>query len=161
MRPTLTLLVMCVPTACAAAPPGESSVCARTATSTSTVSVAGNDVIALLARDGFPDPSSPLAHAAELAMFDDQVAPLRALSERLRARVSELGASRQAALVALDHALDSMDHDAARLRSLAADIARLEADSTLVQVEARLETRRILRPDQLIKLRALRSATSL
>lgn len=120
-----------------------------------------SDVIALLARTGFPDPSSPLAYASELAMFEDQLAPLRALAERLRGRVAELEAGRDAAQAALEGELEKSDRDAAQIRALATEVARIDAESTLIQLEARLETRRILRPDQLVKLRALRSATSL
>ncbi len=119
------------------------------------------DVIALLARTGFPDPSSPLAYASELAMFEDQLAPLRALADRLRAQVAALEAGRGAAQAALEGELEKSDRDAAQIRALASEVARIDAESTLMQLEARLETRRILRPDQLVKLRALRSATSL
>lgn len=94
-------------------------------------------------------------------MFEDQLAPLRALATRLRDRVAQLKAARDVAHASLEGELEKSDRDAARIHLLASEVARLDAESTLIQLEARLETRRILRPDQLVKLRALRSATSL
>lgn len=119
--------------------------------------------IALAARTGFPDPEVAAAHGRELAMFEDQAAPLRALATRVRTRLTELERARAIAHAALERQFDAAntDRDDAAIRALVAELGHLEAEMVSVQIDARLETRRILRPDQLVKLRALRSATSM
>lgn len=117
--------------------------------------------IALAMKSGFPDPRSPLAHTRELAMFDDQAAPIRALAARTEERLAAIGSSRKSALDGLAALFDAVPADDAAIRAKLAEIAALDADAVRVQVDARLETRRILRPEQLVKLRALRSATTL
>ncbi len=162
LRPLALTLFVAV-TGCGAAPPSASATPTKAAATTSADASAPPvaDTIALAMTHGFPEPRSALAHTRELAMFDDQIAPLRALAARTDERLAAITSARKDAMTELGALFDATPPDDAAIRAKLATISGLDADAVRVSIEARIETRRILRPEQIIKLRALRSATTL
>lgn len=97
----------------------------------------------------YPGPLHVLELADQLAIGPDRLARVRAIRENVVSRATALGRAIVDLERQLDHAFASANADAATVTRLTADIARLQGELRAVHLNAHVETRAVLTPDQI------------
>lgn len=109
----------------------------------------------------YPGPKHVLELAAELKLTEQQKTETQKIYDRMHAEATRLGA---ASLIAKERELDqlfaSKQMDSARLRRRVAEIASLQGELRVAHLQAHLETRRLLSPEQINKYNELRGYNS-
>ncbi len=109
--------------------------------------------------NGYPGPAHLLEHAAALKLSDDQRRAIEAIRARMAAAAQALGREIVEAERALDAAFAEARIDAALLKAKTDEIAALMGRLRAVHLAAHLETRPLLRPEQIALYNKLRGYT--
>ena len=157
------------------APTTPANAAAATQTSTTTTTAANEKIHALSAdeirgltegralrfgqaaeKNQNPAPYFLLKYRTELALFDEQMTPARAIMERERAQAAKLGkelVDDEAKLESMLATPGSREDDVA---ALTREIARLEGEIRLVHLQADVATKKLINPDQVVQYNAIR-----
>jgi hypothetical protein len=103
----------------------------------------------------FPSPVVVLALTSQLVLFQDQSDPVKAIVERTRVKTVELGKQLVDQETKIDHALEAEEPDQAALEVMVRESARLQGELRLAHLQAHLDTKKLLRPDQLTRFGAM------
>lgn len=103
----------------------------------------------------FPSPVTVLTLTPQLVLFQDQSDPVKAIVERTRAKVVELGRQLVDQETKIDHALEAEEPDQAALEVMIRESARLQGELRLAHIKAHVDTKKLLRPDQLTRYGAM------
>jgi Spy/CpxP family protein refolding chaperone len=104
----------------------------------------------------FPGPKHVLELATELKLTDQQKTETQKIYDRMHTEAVRLGDLIISKEKALDHLFTSKQINSQRLQQTVADISRLQGELRVVHLQAHLETRRILSPDQIKQYDGLR-----
>jgi Spy/CpxP family protein refolding chaperone len=104
----------------------------------------------------FPGPKHVLELATELKLTDQQKTETQQIYDRMHTEAVRLGDLIIGKEKALDHLFTSKQINSQRLRQTVADISRLQGELRVLHLQAHLETRRILSPDQIKQYDGLR-----
>ena len=106
--------------------------------------------------NSYPGPRHVMELSAQLNLTDEQTAATRQSFERMQREAVRLGGL----IVEQERRLDAMfaagDAEAGRVRETAREIARLQGDLRFAHLQAHLEMRRILTPEQVSRYDELR-----
>jgi Spy/CpxP family protein refolding chaperone len=108
----------------------------------------------------YPGPKHVLELATQLKLSDQQKAETQKIYDRMHAQATQLGASLIARERELDQLFASKQIDPNKLRQSVAEIARLQGELRVAHLQAHLETRRALSPEQIEKYDQLRGYNS-
>ena len=103
----------------------------------------------------FPSPAIVLSMIPQLVLFEDQSDPVKAIYDRTHTKVVELGKQLVDEETKIDHALEAEEPDPAALEVMIRESARLQGELRLAHIQAHLQTKKLLRPDQLTRYGAL------
>jgi hypothetical protein len=105
-----------------------------------------------------PAPYFILKYRSELALFDEQMIPAKAILDRERSQASKLGKDLLAAQTKLELMLNNPNsvHDE-ELAALVREIAKITGEIRLVHLEADVAAKKLLTSDQLVQYGAIRS----
>lgn len=104
-----------------------------------------------------PSPYYILKYKSELALFDEQLTPARAILERERAQASRLGKELLADEAKLETLLATPGSREDQVADLTREIARLEGEIRLVHLEADVAAKKLLNSSQQVQYDAVRS----
>jgi hypothetical protein len=107
-------------------------------------------------KNHYPAPYFALKMVSELALFEDQIAPMRAIHDTLHRRTMQLGRQLLDEETKLELYFEDQEKDPPKLAAIVRESARLRGEIRLMHLEADIETRKILSQDQLVKYEALR-----
>jgi hypothetical protein len=107
-------------------------------------------------KNHYPAPYFALKMVSELALFEDQIAPMRAIYDTLRRRAMQLGRQLLDEETKLELYFEDQEKDPPKLEAIVRESARLRGEIRLLHLQADIETRKILSQDQLVKYEALR-----
>lgn len=107
----------------------------------------------------FPGPRHVLDLADSLALTPDQVREITAIRERMHAAATKLGLDIIERERTLNQRFAHQHIDAATLREITADIARLQGELRYVHLLAHIETTALLKPEQIRAYDRLRGYT--
>jgi hypothetical protein len=107
-------------------------------------------------KNHYPAPYFALMMVWELALFEDQIAPMRAIHDTLRRRTMQLGRQLLEEETKLELYFEDQEKDPPKLEAIVRESARLRGEIRLMHLQADVETRKILNQDQLVKYEALR-----
>lgn len=108
----------------------------------------------------YPGPRHVLDLAADLGLTEAQKTEIQAIFDRMHARAVSLGQRIIERERALDKAFASGALDEARLQALVGEIGGLQSELRATHLKAHLETKAILRPEQVGRYDALRGYVS-
>jgi len=108
----------------------------------------------------YPGPKHVLELAAELKLSEQQKAETQKVYDRMHAQATRLGASLIAKEGELDQLFANKQIDSDKLRGIVAEIARLQGELRVAHLQAHLEMRRLLSPEQIKKYDELRGYNS-
>lgn len=103
----------------------------------------------------FPSPVIVLTLTPQLVLFQDQSDPVKAIVERTRAKTLELGKQLVDQETKIDHALEAEEPDQAVIEVMIRESARLQGELRLAHMQAHMDTKKLLRPDQLTRFGAM------
>jgi hypothetical protein len=109
-------------------------------------------------KNHYPAPYFALKLTSELALFEDQIAPMRAIHDALRRRAMQLGRQLLEEETKLQLYFEDQEKDPPKLEAIVRESARLRGEIRLMHLQADIETRKILNQDQLVKYEALRGS---
>lgn len=104
-----------------------------------------------------PAPYFLLKYRSELALFDEQMTPARAIMERERAQASKLGKELLADEAKLEALLATPGSREDEVAALTREIARLEGEIRLVHLQADVAAKKLINSDQQVRYNAIRS----
>jgi hypothetical protein len=107
-------------------------------------------------KNHYPAPYFALKMISELALFEDQIAPMRAIFDALHRRAMQLGRQLLEEETKLELYFEDQEKDPPKLEAIVRESARLRGEIRLLHLQADIETRKILSQDQLVKYEALR-----
>ncbi len=106
--------------------------------------------------NSYPGPRHAMELSAQLSLTEEQTAATRQSFERMQREAIRLGQL----IVEQERRLDAIfaagDAEAARVRAATGEIARLQGELRFAHLQAHLEMRRILRPEQIRRYDHLR-----
>lgn len=108
----------------------------------------------------FPGPKHVLELASELGLSEQQKANTQRTYQRMHSEATRLGGLLITQERDLDQLFASKKIDSSKLRRVVAEIARLQGDLRVVHLQAHLEMRRLLSPDQINRYDELRGYNS-
>ena len=108
----------------------------------------------------YPGPRHVLDLAADLGLTEPQKTRIQAIFDRMHARAVSLGERIIERERALDKAFASGGLDEAKLQALVGEIGGLQGELRATHLKAHLETKALLRPEQVSRYDALRGYTS-
>jgi Spy/CpxP family protein refolding chaperone len=108
----------------------------------------------------YPGPKHVLELAAELKLSDQQKVDAQKIYDRMHSEATRLGASLIIRERELDQLFANKEIDSDKLRRMAGEIARLQGELRVAHLQAHLETRRLLSPEQIKKYDELRGYDS-
>ena len=104
-----------------------------------------------------PSPYYILKYKSELALFDEQLTPARAILDRERAQASKLGKELLGDESKLEALLSTPGSREDQIAELTREIARLEGEIRLVHLEADVAAKKLLNSSQQVQYDAVRS----
>lgn len=104
-----------------------------------------------------PSPYYILKYKSELALFDEQLTPARAILDRERSQASKLGKELLADETKLETLLSTPGSREDQVAELTREIARLEGEIRLVHLEADVAAKKLLNSSQQVQYDAVRS----
>ncbi|MGH7284410.1 MAG: hypothetical protein ACRELY_23030 [Polyangiaceae bacterium] len=104
-----------------------------------------------------PSPYYILKYKSELALFDEQLTPARAILERERSQASRLGKELLADETKLETLLSTPGSREDLVADMTREIARLEGEIRLVHLEADVAAKKLLNSSQQVQYDAVRS----
>ena len=103
----------------------------------------------------FPSPAVVLTMIPQLVLFQDQSDPVRAIYDRTHTKVIALGKQLVDEETKIDHALEAEEPDLAAVEVMIRESARLQGELRLAHFQAHVQTKKLLRPDQLTRFGAM------
>ena len=104
----------------------------------------------------YPGPKHVLELSAELKLSERQKAEIQKIYDRMHAQATRLGASLIAKERELDQLFASKRIDREKLRRVVAEIARLQGELRVTHLQAHLDVRALLLPNQIKQYDTLR-----
>lgn len=103
----------------------------------------------------FPSPVVVLALTPQLVLFQDQSDPVKAIVDRTRAKTVVLGKQLVDLETKIDLALEAEEPDQAAIEVMVRESARLQGELRVAHMQAHIDTKKLLRPDQLTRYGAM------
>ncbi len=105
-----------------------------------------------------PSPYFLLKYRSELALFDEQLVPAKAILDRERSQASSLGKDLLAGQAKLEALLDNVNGSRDdEVAALVREIARIQGEIRLVHLQADVAAKKLLNSDQQVQYDSIRS----
>ncbi len=114
------------------------------------------DFAVVAEKNHYPAPYYALRLVSQMALFEDQIAPLKAIYAALNGRTRSLGAQLLDQEARIERYFEDQENDPEKLERLVRESARLRGEIRLLHLQADIETRKIVKPGQLVNYEAER-----